>query len=97
MSIKPLNRKAEALIAKPPDDVRPFTFGDCCPGFLPGWEVDMDGNSDPCGGGWATDIAACQPGCYWTAQVPDGMAYPDWFARCANVSQDWINLCTVPD
>jgi hypothetical protein len=102
MAIKALNRKAEALIRKPLADVRPFNFGDCCPGFLPGWEVDdpsqpSGGNPDPCTGGWAQDILACQPGCYWIAQVGDGNSQPHWFDHCGNIAQDWINLCTIPD
>jgi hypothetical protein len=94
MAIKPLNRKAEALVARPVDDVRPFSFGDCCPGFLPGWEVGANGAADPCG--WQNDLRACHP-CYWSAQVPDSTTYPNWLDTCANISQDWTNLCTVPD
>jgi hypothetical protein len=94
MAIKPLNRKAEALTLKPVDDVRPYSFGDCCPGFLPGWEVGANGNADPCG--WQNDLPACHP-CYWSAQVPDNSTFPNWLDSCANVSQDWTNLCTVPD
>jgi hypothetical protein len=102
MAIRPLNRKARVLAARPEGDVRPFNFGDCCPGFLPGWEVDdpslpNGGSPDPCMGGWANDLAACQPGCYWIAQVGDGVTTPDWFRHCANISQDWLNLCTIPD
>lgn len=94
MAIKALNRKAEVLRQKPVDDVRPFSFGDCCPGFLPGWEVGSDGAPDPCG--WQNDLPACHP-CYWSAQVPDSATYPNWLDNCGNVSQDWTNLCTVPD
>ena len=96
MAIKPLNRKAEALTQKPIDDVRPYSYGDCCPGFLPGWEVGAGGDSDPCGGGWASDLPACTP-CYWSAQVPDTATYPGWLNNCMNLSSDWTNLCTVPD
>ena len=94
MAMKPLNRKAETLCARPPDDVRPYTFGDCCPGFVPGWEVGSSGNVDPCP--WQSDIRACHP-CWWSAQVPDMDTYPTWLDRCANISQDWEALCTVPD
>jgi hypothetical protein len=97
MAIKALNRKAEALVSRPGGDVRPFAFGDCCPGFLPGWEVSDSGGVDPCQGGWTSDIPLCQPGCYWIAQVGDGTSQPHWFDRCGNISQDWVNLCTVPD
>ncbi|MBI2378736.1 MAG: quinohemoprotein amine dehydrogenase subunit gamma [Deltaproteobacteria bacterium] len=92
--MKPLNAKAENLVAKPPDDVRPYTFGDCCPGFLPGWEVGSNNAADPCP--WQSDLPACHP-CYWTAQVPDETTYPDWMNNCANMSSDWSALCTVPD
>ncbi|MBI4815441.1 MAG: quinohemoprotein amine dehydrogenase subunit gamma [Deltaproteobacteria bacterium] len=92
--MKPLNAKAESLISKPPDDVRPYTFGDCCPGFLPGWEVGQSNSSDPCP--WQSDLPACHP-CYWSAQIPDETTYPDWMNSCANMSNDWSALCTVPD
>jgi hypothetical protein len=94
MALKPLNRKAETLVARPPEDVRPYAFGDCCPGFLPGWEVGSSGGPDPCP--WQSDLPACHP-CYWSAQVPDQTTYPNFLDRCANISQDWQNLCTVPD
>ena len=94
MAMKPLNRKAEVLTSRPADDVRPYTFGDCCPGFIPGWEVGADGAVDPCP--WQNDLEACHP-CYWSAQVPDNDTYPNWMDRCANVAQDWEALCTVPD
>lgn len=99
MAVKPLNRKAEALTTKPVDDVRPFSPGDCCPGFLPGWEVGDQNNADPCG--WANDLNACAGGggfgCYWSAQVPDSATYPNWTDACNNLNQDWTMLCTVPD
>jgi hypothetical protein len=94
MALKPLNRKAELLTAMPGDDVRPYSVGDCCPGFAPGWEVGSSGNADPCP--WQNDLPACHP-CFWSAQVPDSTAYPGWLSACANLSQDWTNLCTVPD
>ena len=96
MAIKPLNRKAEALMARSPDDVQAYNFGDCCPGFLPGWEVGEPGDIDPCFQGWQQDLPACHP-CYWTAMVPDQSTYPNWMDTCSNVSTDWQNLCTVPD
>lgn len=99
MAIKPLNRKAEMLTARGVEDTQPYSYGDCCPGFLPGWEVDTGGNADPCTlgtGGWQGDLPACYP-CYWSAQVPDSSSNPDWLDNCANISQDWQNLCTVPD
>lgn len=86
MAIKPLNRKAETLSARPPDDVRPYSFGDCCPGFLPGWEVNDQNQADACG--WQNDLRACHP-CYWTAQVPDNATYPNWMDNCGNIAQDW--------
>lgn len=86
MAMKPLNRKAEILASRPPDDVRPYTFGDCCPGFLPGWEVAQSGQADACG--WLNDLRACHP-CYWSAQVPDRTTYPGWMNDCANLSSDW--------
>ena len=91
MAIKALNRKAESLLDRPPDDVRPYNFADCCPGFLPGWEVGDRGDADPCSPAWLRDLPACHP-CYWTAQVPDSATYPNWRDSCANVSQDWVNL-----
>lgn len=94
MALKPLNRKAESLAERPIEDVRTFSFGDCCAGFLPGWEVGRNGGVDPCP--WQSDLPACHP-CYWTAQVPDNTTYPQWLDRCANISQDWEALCTVPD
>jgi len=94
MAIKPLNRKAEALVQQPADDVRPYTFGDCCPGFIPGWEVGENGGVDPCP--WQGDLQACHP-CYWSAQVPDSTTYPNWLDNCSNISQDWESLCTIPD
>lgn len=94
MAIKALNRKAELLVSRDPDDARPYNFGDCCPGFLPGWEVGQSGGVDPCP--WQGDLAACHP-CFWSAQVPDSTTYPDWLDDCQNVSRDWTNLCTVPD
>ncbi len=42
------------------------------------------------------DLPACHP-CYWTGSVPDSTDFPGWLDSCANVSQDWQNLCTVPD
>ncbi len=96
MALKPLNRKAETLTARAPDDVRTYAWGDCCPGFLPGWEVGTNGNVDPCNGGWQSDLPACHP-CYWSAQVPDSTTYPGWLDDCQNVSRDWTNLCTIPD
>lgn len=96
MAMRPLNRKAERLTSRPPHDVRAYSFGDCCPGFLPGWEVGANGDIDPCQGGWQSDLPLCHP-CYWSAQVPDSTTYPGWLDDCANVSQDWTNLCTVPD
>jgi hypothetical protein len=95
MAIKALNRKAEQLVARA-DDVRPYTHpaGDCCPGFAPGWEVGSDGRADPCP--WMNDLPACT-GCYWSAQIPDSSTYPEWRNDCGNISQDWTNLCTVPD
>lgn len=94
MAIRPLNRKAERLGERPVEDVRIYSTSDCCPGFLPGWEVGQSGLIDPCP--WQADLADCHP-CYWTAQVPDQTAYPEWLDRCANLSQDWQALCTVPD
>jgi hypothetical protein len=96
MALKTLNRKAEALKARAPDDVQTYSFGDCCPGFLPGWEVGQGGNIDPCGGGWQNDLPACHP-CYWSAQVPDSTTWFGWLDSCGNISTDWQNLCTVPD
>lgn len=98
MAIKPLNRKAETLTTRGPDDGRTYSFGDCCPGFLPGWEVGSNGSTiDPCGAtGWQSDIRACHP-CYWSAQVPDSTSYEHWMDDCGNVATDWPNLCTVPD
>jgi hypothetical protein len=105
VAIKPLNQKGEQLIGRPPEDVRPYAFGDCCPGFLPGWEVGSPSQGatiDPCSGGWQADLPLCHP-CYWSAQVPDSTTWPNWFrdengeAHCQNIAQDWVNLCTVPD
>ena len=96
MALRPLNRSARALMSRQPEDVRTYSFGDCCPGFLPGWEVGSSGTMDPCGGGWQTDLPACHP-CFWSAQVPDQTTYPNWRGTCANLSQDWPDLCTVPD
>ena len=94
MAIKPLNRKAEVLTTRAPADGRTYSFGDCCPGFAPGWEVGSNGEVDPCG--WQADLRACHP-CYWSAQVPDSTTYPGWLDDCANVSADWPQLCTIPD
>ena len=96
MAHKALNRKAEVLLARAPNDAQPYNFGDCCPGFLPGWEVGQPGDIDPCNGGWQEDLPACHP-CYWTAQVPDQSSYPNWLDNCGNVATDWQVLCTVPD
>jgi hypothetical protein len=92
MAMRALNRKAETLTAAPPDDARPYTFGDCCPGFLPGWEVGEQGAPDPCG--WQNDLPACHP-CYWSAQVPDNTTYPGWLNACGNIAQDWDALPRV--
>lgn len=92
MAMRALNRKAETLTAAPPDDARPYTFGDCCPGFLPGWEVGEQGAPDPCG--WQADLPACHP-CYWSAQVPDNTTYPGWLNACGNIAQDWDALPRV--
>jgi hypothetical protein len=95
MALKPLNRKAEVLAARAPDNARPYAFGDCCPGFLPGWEVGSQGEVDPCTAGmnigWMGDLQACHP-CYWSAQVPDYDSYPGWRSSCANIATD---LATV--
>lgn len=96
MALKPLNRKAETLLERAPDDGRVYSFGDCCPGFLPGWEVGSSGAIDPCGTGWQDDLRACHP-CYWTAQVPDSTSHTDWLDNCENLSSDWPSLCTLPD
>ena len=99
MPVKPMNRKAEQLMDRPLDDVRPYAFGDCCPGFLPGWEVGSPSSGeaiDPCSGGWQADLPLCHP-CYWSAQVPDNTTFENWLDTCSSVSQDWTNLCTVPD
>jgi hypothetical protein len=93
MSMRPLNRKAELLTTRPPDDVRPYTFGDCCPGFAPGWEVGQTGTPDPCP--WQNDLPACHP-CFWSAQVPDSTRYPGWLSACANLARDWESLDVVP-
>lgn len=95
MAPRALNNKAERLVARPPEDVH--TYGlvdDCCPGFAPGWEVGSTGNADPCP--WQNDMPACHP-CFWSAQVPDSTTYPGWLQNCNNLSQDWTQLCTVPD
>ncbi len=96
MAIKALNRKAEVLTDQSSVDGKPYGFGDCCPGFLPGWEVGANGTIDPCGGGWQRDLPLCHP-CFWSAQVPDSTTYPNWLDNCSNYNQDWPNLCTVPD
>lgn len=93
MALKPLNRKAETLASRAPDDARTYSFGDCCPGFLPGWEVGNQGTIDPCGSsGWMNDIRACHP-CYWSAQVPDSSSHSEWLDDCPNLSND---LASVP-
>ena len=90
--IRPLNRKAEILVSRSPDDVRPYTFGDCCPGFAPGWEVGFSGNPDPCP--WQNDLPACHP-CFWSGQVPDSTSFPGWLDACGNVARDWELLDVV--
>jgi hypothetical protein len=90
--LKALNRKAEQLVQQPVEDVRPYAVNDCCPGFLPGWEVGAQNASDPCG--WQNDLPACHP-CYWSAQVPDNTTYPDWLDGCQNVARDWQSLPLV--
>jgi len=96
--IEPLNRKAHAISARRPSDVRGLAVEGCCPSFIPGWEVGAAHDLDPCP--WQSDLAACHGSlliCFWGGQVPDHGDNPQWLNNCGNISADWTNLCVIPD
>ena len=93
--IRALNRKARILERRTEQDVSGFAFSECSSVFAPGWEVGALGQPDPCP--WKHDLELCWATCFWTGQVPDMYLYPDWLGSCANINQDWRNLCTIPD
>ena len=94
--LKPLNKRAMKLSA---DEDRPDVFGYacsiCCTAWAPGWEVGVSGDVDPCP--WMSDLSLCWVTCYWTGQVADDVAEPDWLDDCSLVSEDWVRICVVPD
>ncbi len=69
--------------------------------FNPGWETDCAAleTTRLCPGGFSyhTDTVLCQPSCWWPAQVPDQVDFPDWLKDCGNIYKDWQKLCFVPD
>ena len=95
--LKPLNRRAMKLSV---DQDRPDVFGYacsiCCTAWAPGWEVGDDPYPvDPCP--WMNDLYLCWVTCYWTGQVADDGAEPDWLDDCSLTSEDWVRICVVPD
>jgi hypothetical protein len=95
--LKPLNKRAMKLSG---DEDRPDVFGYacsiCCTAWAPGWEVGNDPYPvDPCP--WMSDLSLCWVTCYWTGQVADDTAEPDWLDDCSLVSEDWVRICVVPD
>lgn len=69
--------------------------------FNPGWETDCAAleTTRLCPGGFSyhTDTVLCNPSCWWPAQVPDKVDFPDWLKDCGNIYKDWQKLCFVPD
>ncbi len=95
--LKPLNKRAMKLSG---DEDRPDVFGYacsiCCTAWAPGWEVGDDPYPvDPCP--WMSDLSLCWVTCYWTGQVADDTAEPNWLDDCSLVSEDWVRICVVPD
>ncbi len=43
------------------------------------------------------DLSLCWVTCYWTGQVADDTAEPNWLDDCSLVSEDWVRICVVPD
>jgi len=94
--LKPLNKRAMKLSG---ESDRPDVFGYacsiCCTAWAPGWENGSDYHVDPCP--WMSDLSLCWVTCYWTGQVADDLAEPDWLDDCSLVSEDWVRICVVPD
>lgn len=88
----------------PADDIEgrsPVPVGCIGNVFNPGWETDCAAleTTRLCPGGYSyhTDTVLCQPSCWWPAQVPDEVDFPDWLKDCGNIYKDWQKLCFVPD
>jgi hypothetical protein len=92
---RPFNRKAKALAQKNDPEVIGLACGVCCSSFAPGWEVGSGGAVDPCP--WQNDLHLCYVTCFWTVSLPDDNSFPAWENTCGNFSNDWMNLCVVPD
>ena len=58
--------------------------------FSPGWEADENGGTAGLCQPVERDLFDCHIGCFWPAQVPDGLNHaPDWTGRCAAAQKDW--------
>lgn len=69
-----------------------FPIG-CSLVFAPGWEADQAGGTAGLCQPVERDLFDCFIGCYWPAQVPDGLNHaPDWTAKCATAQKDWRKI-----
>lgn len=99
--LKPINRKAQALMEAADDGakrdvVAMQTVAGCASTMDPGWEVDAFGGVAALCQPMEADLYGCSDPCWWPAQVPDVMnSYPDWDADKENAGADWRQLSTV--
>ena len=97
--LKPLNEKAHLIDkasrqGRSDEVVAMQTVAAAPPPPIPGWEVDMFGESPGCASRWRL-ISMVVPTLLVAAQVPDVMVtYPDWAGRALG-GQDWRKLDAV--
>jgi hypothetical protein len=102
-SLRPLNLKAQRLLAQSPDggperDARTMAdipFG-CSTQLDPGWEVDGGGGTAGLCTPIERDLYDCYHQCYWPSQVPDALTnFPNWAGSCGAPVQDWSSIDLV--
>lgn len=94
--IRPLNKSAENFMPENKDEdlVHPmqvFPLG-CTTALDPGVEVASSGGVSTLCVPWESDLFGCSEPCYWPAQVPDTITYPEWSDGRISGPEDWRTL-----
>ncbi|MDY0106584.1 MAG: quinohemoprotein amine dehydrogenase subunit gamma [Giesbergeria sp.] len=98
--LKAINNKAQ-LLAKAAEEgrveevVAMSAIAGCTATVDPGWEVDAFGGVASLCQPMEADLYGCADPCWWPAQVPDVMTYPDWNKNAPSTRDDWRQLDTV--
>lgn len=99
--LQAVNRKAQMLEASiekgdAEEVVGMSSVVGCTTTFDPGWEIDPFGGVASLCQPMEADLYGCADGCWWPAQVPDGInTYPDWSEGKSSAWDNWRTLDSV--